>query len=1050
MADILNFEKEDIEILETFEFEEEIQRPEELRFYTLDQRLNDFFEKMMPVKMTRYKEKELRHLRDRIRESYEKTIFVTESDYVINTGMKIDVDWIHPVYSEIDYEEYSYKKQWIPVFSKEQRRISNYYPRLIGALPRPYKTSGEGKLSKGMIVDKEGKNPLNVLDNYVSTKTIINDDGTFSIVNEVYSNTDDKVKTIGYFLDERPIIPRTIEHPFFKTNKSSFIESTASLENIFPSIESILEHAIPTSRDPYNEGLKLLKLYGVPLSKIPWMSWKERFFPAEYRDVPIPIKEIPLQPSENEKPSENILKIYSSWNSAYDPRFWLAQQVDGGQLVSKILLSDANSVGSLSTYPYLENIQYTFPETEAEICQGFTKSFDAFLESGLYREIKGKGQCIPVTTILQEKVAQVYKDKISWKETTKHELIQDYQKVLKSFILHDFKKEETYKKFEVKEESERRKDVLAILKDTERESEDKAESLEVLMRDLEFTNNNYFDLAQNFVMCRHTIEILRGSLKDSLSKFKFYSEWTFSIEGSRTCKFCGEHINNDTFVATKEYDSDGHLTMEYTPLNSESVSLHSLTTIKPLFDIENSGESILYMILSYLQVVPIDQQLIPILQRIRALSQSLKLKARQTKKISEEDQQFTEGLFGIAGAIVLMQTHNPFLIPKRKFDSSGYPRDTEDPEKCQILKSIIQLLQTYLKMFPVLYKGGISIILRRLLKDSDELKVNALRWVQQFHLFFKSLFDNAQERYVQPEINEIPNSFFIPMKLIKIENENFFNQCKIFKSGLSWKLKRNYVYQAYLSLQSKIIPSIFELIDKKEINQEYENFSDQDTRKRLSLGLSGFPFEKFIKTADSSAYFSLINQILNSMRKTSFELKEQIKYRLLISKIPLESLSLQRDILKGLLLELLSLIKKNAPLTRTLLNSLKSDLTLKIMLTDKEDAETQDFILRAKERNDIKSALRHMNDDEREISQKLLSLGLSEFIITNKMREYYFKEYENTNEIAEEEEYTERDYVENGNLPIAQDGSEMLVDYGDYGDRAVRDYDDYTTQAMEE
>jgi hypothetical protein len=57
--------------------------------------------------------------------------------------------------------------------------------------------------------------------------------------------------------------------------------------------------------------------------------------------------------------------------------------------------------------------------------------------------------------------------------------------------------------------------------------------------------------------------------------------------------------------------------------------------------------------------------------------------------------------------------------------------------------------------------------------------------------------------------------------------------------------------------------------------------------------------------------------------------------------------------------------------------------------------------LRAQERNTLKAALRRMNDAEREISQKTLALGISEFIITNKQREKFFKEYEEMNEERE-------------------------------------------------
>ena len=86
---------------------------------------------------------------------------------------------------------------------------------------------------------------------------------------------------------------------------------------------------------------------------------------------------------------------------------------------------------------------------------------------------------------------------------------------------------------------------------------------------------------------------------------------------------------------------------------------------------------------------------------------------------------------------------------------------------------------------------------------------------------------------------------------------------------------------------------------------------------------------------------------------------------------------------------------------------------------------------------------------------RLLDLNLAEFIITNVDRRRFVSELNYKESIDEdlpvdinrpEEGYNdERDYVENGDQPIAQDGSILEVDYGDYGDRAVRDYNDYTT-----
>jgi len=1047
-ADILKFELDDLKILETFDFEEDIQRPYELRFFTLEQQINDFFEKVIPPKMTRFQEKYFKSLRDRIKVAYEKTIYITETDYYIKSNFELkNIGWIYPVYNEFDYEEYNFKLKWTPLFERDQRKVPNYYSRLIGALPKPYKNKSEGRVSKGTLISKDGKKTIQVLDLFESTKTILNDDGSKKIVKELFTNTDDYIKTIGYYLKERLPIPRPFDHPFLKSNKETFIETDVSLENIYPSIETILEHAIPTTRDPYEEGLKYLKLYGLELYNIPWMAWKSRFFPAEYRDLPIPVKELQFKNDIDEKPSDFLLSNYTPWYSAYDPRYWLSLQYDGGNLVSKCLLSNANLVGSMSMYPYLETITYDYPDSEAEICQGFLKSFESFLESGLYRPIQKSGKCIPITTILQEKIKKLYKDRISWKETTKNDIVKDYVTLSKLYLPSElYTKKETYTKFEGKNDSERRKDVLSILKDTEREPLDKAEALEILMRDLEFKENNYFDLSGSFVMCYHTLEILRGVLEEKIPRFKFYSMWTYLSEGSRICKFCGDIINNDNLVATKEYDLEGHLTMEYTPLTSEIIVVNSLTSLKSLFNNQNSGESIIYILLSYLQIIPTEQQLQPILQKIRIFSKSLKEKSEQSKKISEENRLLTEGIFGIAGFLVLIQTHNPFLIPRRKINSKefityGYPRDTDNSDDCPILKSIFSTLKLYLKSLPILGISNISEILRKLITNQSQLENETLRWIQIFYREFKVLFESAKERYVKPEETIYSNTFLLPQKEIIIQEEKSFTKTSIFKTLNSFKFKKQPQQLQTLKLQSKIIPTFFKELSFKPSKLQYIELDTNEITKYINLGLSGFEFQDFIKTADSSSYFFLINQILNSLRNSSFPLKEQIRFRTLITNLSIKNPSLQRDSLKSILFQLLSIIKTNQSYIRLVKTYRKTDLTFKLLFMNEEKAKKEEEILRAAERNKIKQILRYQMDDEQRLqSQILLQLGLSEFLITNKMREEFYEEY-----TIEKEETELRDYIDNGDIPQREDGIDMEVDYGDYGDRTVRDYDDYTS-----
>jgi hypothetical protein len=92
-----------------------------------------------------------------------------------------------------------------------------------------------------------------------------------------------------------------------------------------------------------------------------------------------------------------------------------------------------------------------------------------------------------------------------------------------------------------------------------------------------------------------------------------------------------------------------------------------------------------------------------------------------------------------------------------------------------------------------------------------------------------------------------------------------------------------------------------------------------------------------------------------------------------------------------------------------------------------------------------------MTDTKRELVKMLVDVGISEFIVTNEDRKLFAKQYEQ----KIEEEFLEsldipegdflRDYVENGDQPIDNMGNTLDVDFGDYGDRAVLDYNDYTS-----
>jgi len=1061
------FDPAEFEVLETFDFEEEVQKPEETRFFTLDAQLTDFFEKTLPKgKVSKHDIKELRTLKDRLKIAYNSLIIATESDYIINSARKsINVPWINPVYSEFDYKTYSYAKQWEPIF--QQRRATNYYPRLIGALPRPYTSTEDGRLlsETARLLNIEGKKPIMGLGNYLTTKGIIRDDGLYDTITVEIAQTADEIKTLGYYLGERPELPRPLmDHPFLKSHKPSFVKSDVSLLDLFPNVSAIMEHAIPVSTDPYGSS-SLLKLYDIKLSQISWAAWKERFPPVERQDVPMPIKELKFNREAPDTPGEVLTKIYNvEWNPGYDSRLWLSKQVDGGYFVARILLSEASSSGSLAASPFADVPVASFPESNPEICMNLVSSFDSFLSSGLYR----KGQCIPVSTILQEKITLAYKDRRVWKESTKHDILVGYQKLLKLFQIEEWQdKEEKYPKFDHLIKSERYQDALAIQADPNRESEDKAEALEKIVRDLTLENRKYYDVPGQFVLCLHTIELLRGGLDD---RFKFYAEWTVSVEGSRVCRFCGESINADTFVATKEYDSEGHLTADYSAIEITTGHVtNSLVELKKLFDSENAGESLLFTILTFLQVIPDDKQLLPLLHLIRKLSAGLRARAATSKTIAKEKQELVEGSLGIAAAVVLLQAHNPFLVPKRSIgnrplNTSGYPRDSNNPEDCVILKSILMLLRKTFESFPGSYRGSVATILREVLKQSKSLQEQSLQWIKFFAEQFTPLFESARERYEVPEAEAPKNVIVLPIEMVDdpsynpgetLDDEKSM-YCKIRRVTSLWSTKKSpNVSQEQHILHSKIEPSPnSELVSPVDNTISSVPVSDKEVRRRVGLGLpGGFPaLTEFEKSADGAAFVSMSSRLLTILARSKVASKEQKVIRDGLFRIDIsESDSMIRDIAKGYFYELMTLVKASPPLTRMVNDAIKNDLTLKMLLLSKDAAEKEDFELVAKERNTLKASLRSMTDVERDLTRQLLDLGLADFIITNVDRERFVRELNYKDPVLEEEfppdeDEEKRDYVENGDQPQADDGTLLEVDYGDYGDRTVRDYNDYTTQ----
>jgi hypothetical protein len=275
------------------------------------------------------------------------------------------------------------------------------------------------------------------------------------------------------------------EHPFLKSINSSTVVSDRKLLDIYPGFSAIMEHAIPMTTDPYRTAKPYLKYYDVKFSDIEWSLWKSRFPSSEIKQTPTSIKTIEF-PKHDKKvnPSAVLTETYSiPWNTGLHSRLWLSQQADNGIFVAKIFISKVSESGLTTVPPPIEAPDSSYPVASADICMNLTSDFDTFISSGLFRP---PGICIPIGMVHKERSDALYSKRIGWKEPTEHKIVSEYTELLKSIQPYEPKPLVIkYEKAPGMRESERRKDMLSILKDTERLPADRGDAIEKILTDLE-------------------------------------------------------------------------------------------------------------------------------------------------------------------------------------------------------------------------------------------------------------------------------------------------------------------------------------------------------------------------------------------------------------------------------------------------------------------------------------------------------------------------------------------------------------------------------------
>lgn len=1056
--EFFNFEPNEFQVLEDIEFDETIQRPEKIRFFTVNEQTTDAYEKLMPRgRVTRFQREEVRKEIDRLQELYNQFVIALPEEYRLREpsyGKRFS--WIRPVYTEDSYKEYNWQTQMVPLF--ENTRLPGFYPRLLDALPRPYADTNEGVPyvveEPTTFVSKDGTGPCRVLPEFIMTRTQRHEDKTFDVVQVPVSGTEDIVRFKGYFLDKRPLdIPNPLlEHPFLKSNEPGFVETTAPLKDVVPSLDAILTHGVPVTKDPYVQGSEYLKLYDIGLRDIPWGSWKSKFPPVDI------INEAPLgEPIAYPKPAQlappdNVIEAYrSSYSPGMSVRLWLMNQIDGGAMIQRLLLSQAIDNGSVESVPGVDLEVAAYPESTLAECTLTGKSFQDFLITGnLRRTIVGDKvnyQCVPLEFVKQERARVGFLNRIPWGETTGDDIKKAYIRRLEEIrpLQGINLKPDVAPKTPQRPDSVRRAETLAILSDPRRFADDKAKDIQHVLQDTTLTKNIYSDTDGLFVLCSHTLAILGGDLERD--RMKFYETWTARIDGYRVCKYCGEQINSDVFVDQAEFTEDGMVirrteAFETATFHGDGVRSFAkgLESLRPLFLDGNAHDDMMLLLLTVLQVLPTADVLEPLLKFGRSVAT-----AQFSKGTADQIAKFT-GITGIATTALLLQTHIPTLIPRRSFGTkplvlSGYPRDSDKPEEYTIADSLNMVIRKTFESFPTSFKGPAQQTIRAILNKPAEVKTAVVNLLSAKSPLLKGLdklpspvpqlLAQARAYHVEnPVTVEVPKTLIpafhapkelgidIPVVLCPSSRPvwtsgrppQVVQQPMVLRSGIQTAPNAKAVPRA---VSDRVVPVP---TPKDEIRARLA----KEKGNQLRIPIRDTP---------------VANLAIASRISDIFFLKEPVR-----SVDPTQGATLVRDVSRGILAETLSEVQKD-PVKRTKLEERRTkDVALYTLTADYKEEKANVNKLVASERMRFVQRMAQKSDSEREIIQDLLKIGLAPYVITRSDREDLARESERLREeIYRDENLVQR---EDGEIGVGQpndffeQGEEgpRGVDNGDYGD----------------
>jgi hypothetical protein len=525
-----------------------------------------------------------------------------------------------------------------------------------------------------------------------------------------------------------------------------------------------------------------------------------------------------------------------------------------------------------------------------------------------------------------------------------------------------------------------------------------------------------------FVVCDHTLAILGGDM--ATDRLAFYDTWTARIDGARVCKVCGEHVNNDVLVNQEDFSEEGRMIQHADALETSSFHglstttyTNSLRTLQGFFDLEEPADGTMFLLISLLQVLPSQDQVLPILQEMHEMAAAIK---------SRDGTGRSRGMVGIAATALLLQIHLPRLTPRRSFGPlplkiDGFPRDTDSDQPPTVIDSLLSVLRKTFEAYPTSFKGPSVTIMRSVLTESPAIRKGVISSLKKLMLKFAAPLQRAKEQALINPASPPPVGL-IPVMLppAKLGSVTSFPNCASPRS--MWADPRPPVIrQPVVPLDSGIRPNrSSQPIQRAAIVVKPLTLPPlKEIQRRIKL--TSIPKTK----GDTWRTNLLLAQRMSNL----FGLQLDIQ-----SVDVNQSPDLLRDIADGLVNEAISMIIKD-PLKRREYEELREkDITLFTLLAQLKDATTETNSLRAKERHLFTDRMREMTDSQRQITKDLLDRGMAPYILTNADRDVFAAQIE-----RELTPFDEADLEVGVGAPRdAPEEDEYVVDQGDYGDHTAQ------------